>query len=131
VLVGEPNAPIGASRDRGARTILPACPGAISWRCSRWWRVEAQRLPVELSQHCLGQLVRVELAGTGKLHNPYCHKISDGKCLGPGQPQCGAHLLESLKHRVDLVGKKWGRATALSSIGQLRGSLRGSPLVRR
>jgi hypothetical protein len=42
-------------------------------------------LPVELSQHSVGELVRVELAGKGKLHNPYCHKISDGNSLGPGQ----------------------------------------------
>jgi hypothetical protein len=88
-------------------------------------------LPVELSQHSVGELVRVELAGKGTLHNPYCHKISDGNSLGPGQLHSGAHPLKSPKHRVDLVGTKWGRATALSCIGQLGSSLRGSPLVRR
>jgi hypothetical protein len=35
-------------------------------------------LHIELSDHRLGQLVRVELASMGKLHNPNRDKLDDG-----------------------------------------------------
>jgi hypothetical protein len=45
---------------------------------------EAWRLPLELTQHRVGELVWVELAGMGKLNNSNRHKVSDGNRLGSG-----------------------------------------------
>jgi hypothetical protein len=74
----------------------------------------ASPLHVELSQHFLGQLIRIELAVAGKLHNPDRHKLDNGHGFGPGQPQPGADLLKSLVHPVDLVRVKKRRAVALT-----------------
>ena len=92
----------------------------------------ARLLSVELSHHRCGQLVRVELALTGKLHNPNRDKFGDGHGFGSRQPQSGADLFEGFVHRVDLVRAKERRASAsaVDCLAQLGSSLRGSPLVQ-
>jgi hypothetical protein len=70
----------------------------------------ARPLLVELSQDNVGELVRVELAGMGKLDDSDRDKLYNGNCLRPGQPQSGTGLFEGFVHRVDLVGAKERRA---------------------
>ena len=87
----------------------------------------AHPLPVELRRHRLGQLVRVELAGLCKLHNPNRDKLRNGQCLGTGQPQSGTNLFKGFMHRFDLVRAKERRAaaSAVNCFAQL-GSSRGT-----
>jgi hypothetical protein len=83
-------------------------------------------LHVELSQHFLGQLIRVELASTGKLYDPDRYKLDNGHGFGPCQPQAGADLL--LVHRVDLVRvKKKGGLALTVGFAQSWKSLCGAP----
>ena len=89
----------------------------------------------KLSDNRLGELVRVELAGLGKLDDSDCDELRNGDGLDARQPQSGAQLFEGFVHRVDLVRAKKRRAvaSAVDCIAQLGSSLRASPLrlVRR
>lgn len=84
-----------------------------------------RRLHVELSQNGLGQFIRVEHAGMGKLQNPHCDKFDNGG--GPGQPHSGARLPECAVQRCDLVTTKGWRATSLIFV-QRGASLAVAPL---
>jgi hypothetical protein len=48
----------------------------------------------KLSDNRLGELVRVDLAGLGKLDDSDCDELRNGDGLDARQPQSGAHLFE-------------------------------------